>query len=92
MPGRAGAPTRREAFDGIDLPLAIVLEAGFTYTKGREIQSLIRDHLPQLTTNCRVFAKFDPMDLYLELKPFMEERIEHEKAIYELIEKSRKKK
>jgi hypothetical protein len=92
MLGRAAAPTRREAFDGIDLPLAIVLEAGFTYTKGREIQLFICDHLPQLATHCRVFAKYDPIDLYLELKPFMEERLEREKAVQELNEKRRKKK
>lgn len=40
----------------------------------------------------RAFAKFDPMDLYLELKPIMEERIERQKASKELHEKRRKKK
>ncbi len=40
----------------------------------------------------RVFAKYDPMALYLELKPFMEERLEHERVVREHAEKRRKKK
>lgn len=40
----------------------------------------------------RVISKFDPKDFYLELKPFMEERLERERVVQELADKHRKKK
>jgi hypothetical protein len=40
----------------------------------------------------KAFAKFDPRDLYLELKPFEEERMEQEKAVRQHLERRRKKK
>jgi len=56
----------------------------FIEIRGENLQKLVI----QLV---RVFAKYDPMTLYLELKPFTKERIQRAKSIDELNEKRRTK-
>jgi len=40
----------------------------------------------------KAFSKYDPRDLYLELKPFEDERIEQEKLVRQHLERRRKRK
>ena len=65
-------------------PLEHELLMHFIEIKGMNLQKLVI----QLV---RVFAKYDPMDLYLEQKPIMDVRLERKKASEELHEKRRKK-